>query len=136
MYHQICIERQKVLTAEFKTNFSETLLVVKPMRGEMLQVDTFTHFTGDNRTDYCNVYRFKPGASPSVKEDCVRFNPNTIEVKRINGRWKIVDGSHFMFDFGNSAAEAKQAFAIIKKYGFAKSCFVGRPDPSFEYLRR
>ena len=69
-------------------------------------------------------------------EDCVSFNPNTAEVKRINGRWKIVDGSHWMFDFGSNEAEAREALAIIKKYGFKYSCFVGRPDASFQYLRR
>jgi hypothetical protein len=206
----------KALTAEFKTNFNMTLLTVKPLAGSMLQVDTFTHFTGGSRTDYSNVYKFKLGARPSVSEDCVgfnpstaklayisnhwkivdgshwmfdfgnnkseaqktlniikhygmtdscfvgrpqasfqymrvnshapsgaypgedciSFNPNTIAVKKVNGRWKIVDGNHYMFDFGNKGAEAKQAFAIIKKYGFSKSCFVGRPNPSFEYLRR
>jgi hypothetical protein len=69
-------------------------------------------------------------------EDCIGFNPNTIEVKRIDGRWKIVDGSHWMFDFGNKEDEARQAFAIIKKYNFNQSCFVGRPNASFQYLRR
>ena len=69
-------------------------------------------------------------------EDAVSFNPATIEVKKINGRWKIVDGSHWMFDFGSKKAEADKAFAIIKKYGFRYSCFVGRPNASFSYLRR
>ncbi len=69
-------------------------------------------------------------------EDAVSFNPATIEVQQISGRWKIVDGSHWMFDFGASRAEAEQAYRIIKKYGFRYSCFVGRPDASFSYLRR
>jgi hypothetical protein len=69
-------------------------------------------------------------------EDCVAFNPNTIEVKNIGGSWKIVDGSHWVFDFGGKEAEARAAFAIIKKYGFTRSCYVGRPNPSFQYLRK
>ena len=69
-------------------------------------------------------------------EDCVSFNPATIEVKNIGGRWKIVDGTHWLFDFGAKESEARQAFAIIKKYGFTSSCFVGRPQPSFKYLRK
>jgi hypothetical protein len=69
-------------------------------------------------------------------EDCVSFNPNSIEVKNIGGNWKIVDGSHWLFDFGGKESEARKAFAIIKKYGFTRSCFVGRPDPSFNYLRK
>jgi len=69
-------------------------------------------------------------------EDCVSFNPNTIEVRNIDGRWKIVDGNHWRFDFDNKEEEARKAFAIIRKYGFTRSCFVGRPDPSFNYLRK
>lgn len=69
-------------------------------------------------------------------EDCVSFNPNTIEVKFVSGRWKIVDGSNWMFDFGGNEAEARLAYDIIKYYGFTKSCFVGRPGPKFMYLRK
>jgi len=69
-------------------------------------------------------------------EDCVSFNPATTAVQQIQGSWKIVDGSHWMFDFGANKTEADQALAIIKKYGFTHSCFVGRPGPSFKYLRR
>ncbi len=126
----------KALTAEFKTKFNKTLLVVKPLRGKMLQVDTFTHFTSGNRTDYCNVYKFKRrAASPSVKEDCVGFNPRTARVAKKSGHWKIVDGNHWMFDFGNNKAEAVKALKIIKHYGMTKSCFVGRPNASFQYMR-
>lgn len=69
-------------------------------------------------------------------EDCVSFNPASTEVKNIGGRWKIVDGTHWMFDFGGKESEARQSLSIIKKYGFTNSCFVGRPAPSFKYLRK
>ncbi|MDM8517238.1 hypothetical protein QUF76_13635 [Desulfobacterales bacterium HSG16] len=124
----------KALTAEFKTNFNKTLLIVKPLQGKMLQVNTFTHFTSGNRTDYCNVYKFKPVASHSVKEDCIGFNPRTAKVAKKSGHWKIVDGSHWMFDFRNNKAEAVKALKIIKHYGMTKSCFVGRPKASFQYM--
>lgn len=91
------------------------------------------------RPDPSFPYMLISGNAPSGSlsgEDCVRFNPNTIEVRRVDGRWKIVDGSHWVFDFGNKRSEARQAFAIIKQYGFNRSCFVGRPGPSFTYLRR
>ena len=91
------------------------------------------------RPDPSFTYMLVSGSAPSGSfpgEDCVSFNPGTVEVKKINGRWKIVDGSHWMFDFGSNKAEAVQAFNIIKKYGFRYSCFVGRPDPSFTYLRK
>ena len=90
------------------------------------------------RPDPSFQYMLVSGRAPQGSypgEDCVSFNPRTTEVKQINGRWKIVDGSHMMFDFGNKRDEAELALRIIKKYGFTRSCFVGRPDPSFTYLR-
>jgi len=69
-------------------------------------------------------------------EDCVAFNPNTTTVQSTNGRWKIVDGSHLLFDFGVRKSEAMMALEIIKRYEFTHSCFVGRPNPTFIYLRK
>ncbi|MEZ5536700.1 MAG: hypothetical protein R3F02_13875 [Thiolinea sp.] len=69
-------------------------------------------------------------------EDCISFNPGTTTVKKVNNSWKIVDGSHWMFDFGSNLKEAKQSYAVIRYYGLNKSCFVGRPGPSFTYMLR
>jgi hypothetical protein len=73
------------------------------------------------------------GAFPG--EDCVPFNPSTVAVKFESGQWKVVDGTHLMFGFPNEA-EAQQTLAIIKHYGFTQSCFVGRPGPSLQYMRK
>jgi hypothetical protein len=75
----------------------------------------------------------KPKPVPA-KEDCVSFNPARAQVKKIKNRWKIVDGSHWMFDFGKKKNEAVKSLAIIKHYKMNRSCFVGRPDPSFQYM--
>lgn len=69
-------------------------------------------------------------------EDCIHFDPQQIEVKNTNGRWKIVEGNHWMFDFGTNRDQALLAQSIIKKYNFTYSCFVGRPQPSMKYLRK
>lgn len=69
-------------------------------------------------------------------EDCVGFNPARIQVSRINGRWKIVEGSHWILDFGSKEGEAREAFRILRHYRFTHSCFVGRPGPSMTYFRR
>lgn len=90
------------------------------------------------RPDPSFQYMLVSGHAPQGSypgEDCVSFNPNTAEVKQIDGRWKIVDGSHLLFDFGDKRDEAERALQIIKKYSFTLSCFVGRPDPSFTYLK-
>lgn len=73
---------------------------------------------------------------PFPDEDCVDFNPATIEVANIGGRWKIVDGSHLMLDFEDNEDEAWASYNIIQKYGFTQMCFVGRPDASLMYFRQ
>ena len=103
--------------------------------GNVLEATHKTGGFGGSRWVRVGYVPGTPGI-PVVREDCVQFNPNTIEVKQIGGRWKIVDGSHWMFDFENKEDEARLAFAIIKKYGFTRSCFVGRPGPSFQYMRK
>lgn len=83
-------------------------------------------------------YMLVSGRAPSgsmAGEDCLSFNPATTTVALLNNDWKIVDGNHAMFSFGSKQAEARQALAIIKKYNFNSSCFVGRPGPSFTYMK-
>jgi len=75
-------------------------------------------------------------AGPMAGEDCLAFDPLRIRVSKIQKRWKIVEGRHWLFDFGKNEGEARHALAIIKRYGFTRSCFVGRPKAEFTYLRR
>lgn len=142
----------RVMTANYKTGFSETLVVVKPAGKNRLKAETFTRFTdGSNRSNYTSSQTFRriliatpiplppqpmpiPQPGPALQEDCISFNPNTTTVKNINGSWKIVDGNQWMFDFGNKKNEAYRALKIIKHYKMNRSCFVGRPDPSFLYM--
>jgi hypothetical protein len=84
-------------------------------------------------------YMLAKGGSPSgamAGEDCVDFDPKTATVSHIEGRWKIVSGRRWLFDFGQGRTEAQQALSVIRRYGFNQSCFVGRPDADFSYLRR
>jgi hypothetical protein len=95
---------------------------------------------------YCFARRPKPsfvywlvgdqsavGSMPG--EDCVSFNPDTVGASFVNGAWKVVDGSHWMFELPNQR-DAQRAVQAIKRYGFRRSCFVGRPGPSMSYLRK
>jgi phosphohistidine phosphatase SixA len=79
---------------------------------------------------------FQEITAGSLKEDCVSFNPDKIQIKYIKGRWKIVEGSHWIMDFGFKSKEAAQALRIIKKYGYNQICYVGRPKPSMTYVRK
>jgi hypothetical protein len=69
-------------------------------------------------------------------EDCIPFNPNNVQAKKINNHWKVVDGSHWILDFDKKEAEAKIAVKIIKYYGFKYICFVGRPNAPMMYFRK
>ena len=89
----------------------------------------------DPSMDYWLVDGKAPAGS-MVGEDCSGFNPAKIEVKKVSGSWKIVEGSHWILDFGSNEQEARTAFEIIRKYGFQFICFVGRPNPSMTYFRR
>lgn len=73
---------------------------------------------------------------PMTGEDAISFNPQNIEVMRVAGRWKIVEGNHWIMDFDQAEDEARQAWSYILRYGFRYICFVGRPDPSFTYFRK
>jgi len=74
------------------------------------------------------------GAFPG--EDAIGFNPAAIKVEKINNRWKIVEGSHWILDFDTNESVAKNAYYFIKKYEFNKICFVGRPNPPMMYFRK
>lgn len=65
-------------------------------------------------------------------QDCTHFNPENIEVKKIGGRWKLVEGSDWIRDFDDKEDEARQTFDIIQRYGFEYICYVG----PMTYFRR
>ena len=84
-------------------------------------------------------YLLASGQAPSGRlagQDCVSFDPGRLKVKSINGSYKIVDRGHYLFDFGGNKRAALKALEIIRRHGFRRSCFVGRPGPSFSYLLR
>ena len=68
------------------------------------------------------------------QEDCVSFNPVTAQVATINSSWKVVDGDHWLLDFGGRQIDANKALEIIKHYHMNQICFVGRPSPDGGHL--
>ena len=148
-------QQAKWAIANYTTGFSKSTLVMS-LQGNQLIVEVYTQFTdGSGRSNYMNREKFKNfagggggggwpfpwpmpgggggGGGGMGDEDCVTFNPATTHVAFVSGRWKIVDGDHWILDFGGNAAEANEAMAIIQHYGFKRQCFVGRPDPGMTY---
>jgi hypothetical protein len=64
---------------------------------------------------------------PWIPEDRIGFNRANLSVAQFGGRWKVVEGSHWLIDTGSSKAEADRILAIIKHYKLGSMCFVGRP---------
>jgi broad specificity phosphatase PhoE len=74
--------------------------------------------------------------SQPVTEDCIGFQATNLKIKLFNNRWKIVDGNHWILDFGGNKAEADKALWVITTYGYDQQCFIGRPGPSMTYWKR
>ncbi|MEW6647664.1 MAG: hypothetical protein AB1450_10725 [Pseudomonadota bacterium] len=70
------------------------------------------------------------------EEDCVRFHPSTAGLVQRDGSWLIIDNGITLYDMGSHEKEARAALAAIRKHQFTHACFVGRPNVTFEYLRR
>ncbi len=70
-------------------------------------------------------------------EDCLPFNPEKLMAKKdVAGDWYLIEHpNHSMFGFGKNKEACINTLKVIKKYGFNQSCFVGRPYPSFTYLK-
>jgi hypothetical protein len=69
-------------------------------------------------------------------QDCLSFNPLSASAAEIGQRWKVIDGSHWILDFGTSQENAEKAEAFIKSYGFNNICFVDRPNAPMMYFTK
>jgi murein DD-endopeptidase MepM/ murein hydrolase activator NlpD len=65
-------------------------------------------------------------------EDCISFVPNRL---LLNTRFNRIDTETTTLRVFPSFEEASKAFQIIKRHGYTKACFIGRPNPSFEYYK-
>lgn len=114
-------------------------------KSEMAQAKSIIQFYGTNqqcfvgRPDRSLSYWLIDDAAPSGSysgEDCVGIDPNNLVVELHNGNHTVVsEGNHWAFA-APSHAEAEKVIAVIKNYGFTKSCYVGRPGPPMAYLRK
>ncbi len=134
------------ILATWNHGFSEATLVLGRAGGGALSAQLLTRFTdGSGRSDYVSTTTLtrsavlSPGglvatlAIPRADEDCIGFDPESVQAREIDGRWKVVSGSMYMLDAGPERDEMRQAAYVIRHYGLTQQCFVGRPDPSLEY---
>lgn len=89
--------------------------------------------------DPAMTYLLAKGGVPSgamAGEDCMAFDPRQATVSKVKGRWKIVSGNRWILDFGGSRDDASKALAVIRRHGFSRICYVGRPDADMTYFRQ
>lgn len=78
------------------------------------------------------------GRAPSGSvpdEDVIPFDRHNLQVIQVGDRWKVVEGTHWLLDFGPAEGNAVAALHFIRKYRFDEICFVGRPGPSMTYFK-
>lgn len=57
------------------------------------------------------------------------FDPDSLKVEEVQGQWLVTDAHHTLFNFGSNEADARQALAIIHRYGFNQILYVGLGTP-------
>jgi len=62
---------------------------------------------------------------PSDKEECVQFDASAIRVHHMDGRWKLIDGKHWLYDFGSDQTAANKALEVIRHYAMNRMCALG-----------
>lgn len=88
--------------------------------------------------DYTGIGNNEMNSYQNPVEDCLPFNPEKLVARKsLDGEWYLIERpGHSMFAFGNDEDACKKALSVIKKYEFNQSCFVGRANASFNYLKR
>lgn len=82
------------------------------------------------------------GAYPSGSfpgQDAINLNPYNVKAVNIGGRWKVVDCSSWLLDFGTTAAGQTNAITaanLIRNNNLRTMCFVGRPNAPMMYFLR
>jgi len=64
----------------------------------------------------------------------VPIDLRTVRVEAIRGVWCLRDDTTIHFNFGPSKADAEQALAVIRRYGFNRVGIVGQTTPVMSYL--
>ncbi len=69
-----------------------------------------------------------------LPNDCLPLDLARLRVDYVGGRWKIVEDSEYVLDFGDLRANAERGLAALQHYKLNRMCFVGRPNPPMMYF--
>ena len=93
----------------------------QPLQGGVAVNDSLAQ-TGSKYKELSSPKMDKP--RPSC--DCLPFNLQSVQAKQIDGRWKIVDGDHYIVDFDSVRNNAIKSVSAMEYYKMNQICFVGR----------
>ncbi len=96
----------------------------EPLKGQVEQVEVVPRFNLQLLTPQLD----RTGLS--FKENCVCIDPQKARAVNVGGRWQIMDGDHWLIDFGGQGQEAEKAAETIRYYGFTDMCAFGPGGPS------
>lgn len=89
------------------------------------------------RPDPSLTYVLVQGSAPSGAvsgEDCIAHDLDNLSILDEGSHFILTDGQSRMVAFPNRD-EAETALSLIRSHGFTNICYVGRPGPSFVYMR-
>ena len=72
-----------------------------------------------------------PGNVPD--QDCIALHPETVTAVYSAARWKVMDGTLWLLDYGADRAAAEDAVRIIRIYNLNRECFIARPHVVMQY---
>jgi hypothetical protein len=76
----------------------------------------------------------QPGLLPqSLLESTTRFDPHSVEVRRVEGRYQVWSGRVLLKDFGSNQESANEANRVIRELGLNEYGAIGTPRPVMEY---
>jgi hypothetical protein len=74
--------------------------------------------------------------TPAPPEDCsAGFTPGAVQLRSIGSRWVLADGNHEIYSALYFSWLAEKVLATIQFYRMDTSCFVGRPNAPFHYMK-
>ena len=118
----------RAVSAIFRTNFNESIFIIRPTGVNRLQADVYDRFTDNSgRTAFVATYTFARQAGPVVsRQDCLPYNPNNLRIENEGASgWLLTDGSSRMLILDNRA-DAERALALARRH--RAHCFIGRDN--------
>ena len=124
------VNAARMVSVIYRKSFAETILTIRPLAGNRLQIENFTRFTdGSGRSAFVDRETFVReigGGETSTSEDCLSYNPNNLSIRNEGAAgWLLTDGVSRMLMLDN-VTDARNALALAKRH--TAHCFVGRDN--------